>query len=110
MIKGEKVILIEKKITGLDLFGKEIYSEEEIEIDNVIIGSPTFDQSTESMQLEGKKLAFTLGIPKCDKHDWKDKVIIIRGMRFKSYGFPLVQTSANVPGKWNTQVKVERYE
>lgn len=58
----------------------------------------------------GKSLFFTLGIPKGDTHDWKDKVIYVRGMKFKSYGMPLIQTEANVPGPWNMQVKVERYE
>lgn len=110
MIKGETVILLDKVIVDYDPFGVPIYDEIEIEVDNVLLGSPTFDSATADLQLYGKKLAYTLGIPKGDKHDWKDKNVIIRGMKFRTYGFPLTQTAANVPGKWNTQVKVERYE
>ena len=110
MIKGETVILIDKIQTGTDPFGAPIYDESEIEIKNVIVGSPTFDSATADLQLYGKKLAFTLGIPKGDNHEWKDRNVIIRGQKFRTYGFPLEQTSANVPGKWNKQVKVERYE
>lgn len=110
MIKGETVILISKTKTGVDAFGVDTYAETEIEVKDVLIGSPSFDGATADMQLEGKKLAFTLGIPKHDTHDWMDKEVKIRGERFKTYGFPLKQTAANVPGKWNMQVKVERYE
>lgn len=110
MIKGETVILLDKILEGKDPFGVDIYREVEIEVKNVLLGSPSFDDASADLQLYGKKLAFTLGIPKGDKHDWKDKNVIIRGQRFRTYGFPLTQTEANVPGKWNTQVKVERYE
>lgn len=110
MIKGETVILLEKTKTGADPFGKPIYSEVETPIDNVIVGSPTFDAAVSELNLTGKKLAFILGIPKSDTHDWKDVKVKIRGQMFRSYGFPLTQTEANVPGKWNTQVKVELYE
>ena len=110
MIKGETVILIEKTQSGLDPFGKPIYEETETEVKNVLIGSPTFDAAVAELNLTGKRLAFTLGIPKGDSHNWTDTVVIIRGQKFKTYGFPLTQTEGNVPGIWNTQVKVEVYE
>jgi len=109
-MKGEKVILKEKSQSGTDPFGRPIYTEEDVEVDNVIIGSPTFDAATAELELTGKKIAYTLGIPKGDTHDWMDSIVVIRGKMFKTYGYPLTQTEANVPGKWNTQVKVERYE
>lgn len=107
---GETVILIDKLNTGVDAFGAATYEEVEVTVSNVIIGNPSFDAAIAELQLSGKKLAFTLGIPKGDEHNWKDKDVIIRGERFRTYGFPLTQTAENVPGKWNTQVKVERYE
>lgn len=110
MIKGETVILIDKIQTGVDPFGVPTYDEVEIKVDNVILGSPTFESASADLQLYGKKLAYTLGIPKTDINVWEDKTVLIRGKRFRTYGFTLEQTSANVPGKWNKQVKVERYE
>lgn len=110
MIKGETVILLDRVLTGTDPFGKETYHEEEVPVDNVIIGTPSTDAAVAELNIAGKKIAFVLGIPKGDTHDWKDKTILIRGEKFRSYGFPLTQTAANVPGRWNTQVKVERYE
>lgn len=109
MIKGETVILMEKSLTGTDAFGKEIYTEEEVPVENVIVGSPSTDDAVAELNLTGKRLAFTLGIPKGDTHNWMDSTVKIRGQLFRTYGFPLTQTNENVPGRWNTQVKVEIY-
>lgn len=110
MIKTETVILKEKELNGYDPFGKPIYTTNDISVPDVVVGSPTFDGQVAELNLTGKKLAFTLGIPKGDTHDWKDAEVVIRGEVFKTYGYPMTQTAGNVPGKWNTQVKVERYE
>lgn len=109
MIKGETIKLIETTQTGTDAFGMPTYSETEVEVANVIIGNPSTTDIVNDMQLYGKSLLFVLGIPKGDSHNWKDKTVIIRGERFKTYGSPLVQTNENVPGRWNTQVKVAQY-
>lgn len=109
-MRGETVILIDTIIEGVDPFGAPITSEIQIQVDDVIIGSPSVNDAVNELNLTGKSLLFTLGIPKTDTHDWKDKTVIIRGQRFRTYGFPLTQTAANVPGRWNTQVKVEAYE
>jgi len=109
MIKGETVKLVQTTQTGTDPFGNPTYSETEIEVENVIIGTPSTNEIVNDLQLYGKALLFVLGIPKGDTHDWQDKTVIIRGSRFSTYGFPLVQTAANVPGNWNAQVKVAKY-
>lgn len=109
MIKGETVILIEKIKNGTDAFGAPIFTENEVEIKDVLIGNPSTDAVINELQLHGKRLIFVLGIPKGDNHNWQDTIVVIRGERFKTYGFPLTQTAANVPGRWNTQVKVEIY-
>lgn len=110
MIKGETVILKEKTVSGSDPFGNPTYTEVDVAVDDVIVGSPSFDAAVAELNLTGKRLAFTLGIPKGDTHHWKDTTVEIRGQLFRTYGFPLTQTAENVPGKWNTQVKVEAYE
>lgn len=109
-MKGETVYLVKTTTTGKDPFGADVYTEEEVEVKNVIIGTPSTDDVVTDLNLLGKQLQFVLGIPKGDINDWKDKTVIIRGERYKTYGFPLTQTEANVPGRWNTQVKVSLYE
>lgn len=110
MIKGETVILIKKTVTGENPIGEPIATSQEIEVENVLIGTPSTDAAVQDLNLYGKRLAFVLGIPKGDNHNWKDTDVLIRGQKFRTYGFPLTQTEANVPGPWNTQVKVEAYE
>lgn len=110
MIKGETVFLIEKTVTGKNPIGEPIATSQEVQVDNVLIGTPSTDAAVQDLNLYGKRLAFVLGIPKGDNHNWKDADVLIRGQKFRTYGFPLTQTEANVPGPWNTQVKVEAYE
>ena len=110
MIKGETVILLEKIEVGYDEFNNPIYDSNEVEVKNVIVGTPSFDQRVAELNIDGKRIAYILGIPKGDTHNWKDANVFIRGQLFKTYGFPLTQTEENVPGPWNTQVKVEAYE
>lgn len=110
MIRGETVILIEKSVVGKDPFGAVIHEETEVEVSDVLIGNPTTDSIANDLNLTGKTIAFVLGIPKGDDHNWKDTEVIIRGRRYRTYGYPLTQTEANVPGRWNTQVMVEAYE
>lgn len=109
MIKGETVKLIQKTSNGVDAFGAPKFTETEITVNDVLIGNPSADAVINELQLYGKKLLFVLGIPKGDTHNWQDTIVVIRGERYKTYGFPLTQTAANVPGRWNTQVKVEKY-
>lgn len=110
MIATETVVLVEKQQTGVDEFNAPVFSLVETPIKNVVVGSPTFDQAISELNLTGKRLAFILGIPKGDNHNWIDTTVIIRDQKFKTYGAPLLQTEANVPGPWNLQVKVEKYE
>lgn len=110
MIRGETIILINRKEVGRDYFGAPLFAEEEISVDNVLLGSPTFEQSVAELQFSGKRIAYVLGIPKGDEHMWEDTDVIIRGRRYRTYGPALTQTEENVPGPWNTQIKVERYE
>lgn len=70
MIKGETVILIEKIKNGTDAFGAPIFTENEVEIKDVLIGNPSTDAVINELQLYGKRLIFVLGIPKGDNHNW----------------------------------------
>ncbi len=110
MIKGETVILLEQTKSGVDPFGQPVVEVQEVPVEGVLVGTPSTDDATTEWNMTGKRILFVLGIPKGDTHDWKDKTVVIRGQKFKTYGFPLTQLDANTPTRWNTQVKVEAYE
>ena len=74
---------------------------------DVLVGEPSSDDISNSLSLYGKKLAYTLAIPKGDTNDWTDTDVIIFGTRFRTYGMPTEGIEENIPLRWNKKVKVE---
>lgn len=110
MLHGIPVTLIEKVETSADPFGNPIYNEQEVVVDNVIVGEPTTDDITSAVSLYGKKATYILGIPKGDTHNWEDTKVKFFGKTWKTFGFPIKGIDDLVPLEWNTKVMVERYE
>ena len=111
-IKGVTVQLVKKVESGKDPIGNPIYVEQLINVNDVLVGQPTSDEITDSLQLYGKVAAYTLGIPKGDTHTWIDTDVILPapfGGRYHTIGYPTAGIEANIPLKWNAKVKVERY-
>lgn len=109
MIHGITVRLYEKTQTGTDAFNAPIFSETPVEVKNVLIGEPTTDDIVNSLQLYGKRIAYTLAIPKGDEHDWEDVTVEFFGQKFRTYGGVVQGIEELVPLCWNKKVKVERY-
>lgn len=108
MIKGITVTLIDKIETGKDAFGETVFEEKKIEIDNVLVSPSTTDDIISENDLDGKKVVYTLAIPKGDDHDWEDKEVIFFNQRFKTYGFVIQGIDENIPLDWNKKVMVKR--
>lgn len=109
LIKGTTIILWAKAQIGTDGFGQPIYEEVAEEVANVLIGEPTTDEITDTINLTGKKLAYTLAIPKGDEHEWRNRRITFFGEDFRTIGEPVQGIEENIPLDWNKKVKVERY-
>lgn len=108
-MKTVTVQIAVKTQTGTDPFGAPIETEELIDVPGCLVGQPTSDQIVQAMELYGKKIAFTIGVPKGDTHVWTDTDVIIWGERFRTVGFPETGIQENIPLKWGQNVKVERY-
>ena len=108
-MKGMTVQLVTFTETGADPFGAPIVEETVEDVHDVLVGQPTVDDVTNSINLYGKKCEYKLGIPKGDTHNWVDAVVIIRGERYRTIGFPERGIDENVPLRWFQNVKVERY-
>ena len=108
-IKGMPVTLYERTQTGTDEFNRPVYSETPVVVDNVLVGEPSTDDITNDLQVYGKRLAYTLAIPKGDAHVWHDVHVEFYGQRFRTYGAPTQGIEDNIPLDWNKKVKVERY-
>lgn len=108
-MKGTTVQLVVNTVTGTDPFGNPIESEELVDVADVLVGQPTTDDVANTIQLYGKKIAYVLGIPKGDPHNWTDAVVYIWGEPYKTIGFPQKGIQENIPLRWGSNVKVERY-
>ena len=109
-IHGIQITLIDKQVVSVDPFGSPVVKDVEITIDNVIVAPATTEDVTSQMSLTGKKISYTIGIPKGDMHDWEEKEVRFFGKRWKTVGIPLEGIEDLIPLEWNKKVMVERYE
>jgi len=108
-MKGTTVQLIRKTQTGTDPFGAPIEMEEIIDVPDCLVGQPSTDEISATMEMYGKQIAYVVGVPKGDENSWVDTDVIIWGERFRTIGYPMTGISENIPLRWGKNVKVERY-
>lgn len=108
-MKGMTIYLVVKTQIGTDEFGEPVCSEELEAVDDCLVGQPTTDDVTNTLALYGKKVEYTIGIPKGDTHDWTDAEVVVFGSRFRTIGYPVTGIQANIPLRWSQNIKVERY-
>lgn len=109
MIRGITVRLYEKRQAGTDAFNAPVYTETPVDVPNVLVGEPSADDVINEMQLYGKRIAYTLGIPKGDAHNWENVTVEFFGQKWRTYGGVTQGIEALIPLHWNRKVKVERY-
>lgn len=109
-LKGITVTLVSEAVISKDPFGKEIVEESEIDVENVLVAPASSDDVTNQLNLDGKKIEYTLAIPKNDTNDWVDKKVRFFGQTWHTVGIPLEGISELIPLDWNRKVTVERYE
>lgn len=114
-MRGMAVTLFERTRTGTDDFGAPVYTESAVSVDNVLVGEPSTDDVTASTDLYGKRIAYMLGIPKGDAHDWKDRRVEWTDAcgvthRCRTFGFPITGVEALIPGPWHMKVRCEEIE
>lgn len=109
-IKGITVTLYEETESAADAFGRPTYIEKAVDVPNVLVAPASTSETLDTVNLTGKKAVYTLGIPKGDTHDWKDKKVKFFGETFKTFGEPLKGIDDMIPLEWNTKIQVERYE
>lgn len=108
-MRGASVVLYVKTLTGHDALNNPVYTTTQETVDNVLIGQPTTDDVTSSIDLYGKKIEYMLGLPKGDAHDWTDTRVDFFGKSFRTFGDIIQGIEENVPTPWHKKVRVERY-
>lgn len=108
-MRGVAVVLFEKTLSGHDALNNPIFTEQQVTVNNVLIGQPTTDDVTSSVDLYGKKVEFMLGLPKGDNHTWTDVRVDFFGQSFHTFGDIIQGIEENVPTPWHKKIRVERY-
>lgn len=108
-MRGVSIILYNKTQSGTDDFNRPVYTETAVTVDNVLIGEPSTEDVVAELNLSGKRLAYTLAIPKGDTHTWTDRTVEFFGEKFRTIGEPTQGIDHLIPLSWNKKVKVERY-
>lgn len=109
-LHGVTITLFERVQSGTDPFNRPVYTETAVPVENVLIGEPSTQDIVDVLNLTGKKLAYTLAIPKGDAHEWTNRTVEFFGERFRTIGEPTQGIEGLIPLEWNKKVKVERYE
>lgn len=108
-IKGIPIVLIDKQVTGKNSFGHPKFEDVEIVVENVLIAPASTEDIPNQINLTGKKVDYTLAIPKGDVHNWTNKEVRFFGQRWRTVGEPLEGLDHLIPLEWNKKVQVERY-
>ena len=109
-LRGISIILYTKNKVGEDEFGAPVYEELPEVVNDVLVGEPEGSDVTDTLNLTGKRIAYTLAIPKGDTHEWRDRKVEFFGRKFRTFGEPVEGIEGMIPLRWNNKVKVERYE
>lgn len=111
MIHGMTVTLHHRIEIGRDALNNPIYQWYEAEqVDDVLVGEPAPQERTDELNLTGKMIAYSLGIPKGDTHVWDDQIVEFFGSKFHIFGLPKQGIESNIPLRWHKIYKCERYE
>lgn len=115
-MKGTDVVLHVKtqKVVGstpvFDAFNNPVYDDRTETVKNVLVGQPTTDDVTSSIDLYGKKIEYMLGVPKGDTHNWEDTEVEFFGNTYRTFGSTIQGIEANIPTPWHKKVRVCKYE
>lgn len=109
-MKGATVTLHVRTQAGMDAFNNPVYSDSTVQVEDVLIGQPTTEEITSSIDLYGKRIEYMLGVPKGDTHNWEDTIVEFFGERYRTFGFTVQGIEANVPTRWHKKVRVARVE
>jgi hypothetical protein len=110
LIEGIPVILYERTQTGEDAFHAPVYTETPVTVENVLITPVDNAAVVTELQLTGRRIAYTLALPKGDAHDWNNVRVAFWGQTFCTVGGAVQGIGSMVPLAWNKKVQVERIE
>lgn len=74
-----------------------------------MVAPTSSDDMVSQLNISGKKVIYSLAIPKGDTNIWEDREVIFFGQRWKTLNFVTQGIEDMIPLDWNKKVLVERY-
>ena len=109
-MKGIAITLKKKTLTGKDALGQPVYTETDVQINDVLVGEPSTEDVQNAFTVYGKRIAYTLAIPKGDTNDWHKAKVVLWGETFNVIGDATMGIEENIPLRWNKKVHLERID
>lgn len=109
-LKGVTVTLLIKEEGEKDEFNHPTVIENAVEVENVLVSPVSSDDVLNTTSLDGRKIVYTLAIPKGDENTWENANVEFYGRKWRVVGIPLMGIEENIPLGWNKKVTVEAYE
>ena len=109
MINGITVKLHVHEKTGEDELGAPIYTDDTVDVKNVLVSPVSSVDNINNTSLYGKTATYQLAIPKRDTHVWEDTTVEFFNQKWHTFGFEFSGIDENIPGPWNAKVQVERH-
>lgn len=110
MLNGIAIQILVKTPNGSDEFNRPTYSEHWETVEDVLVAPSSSDDVVNEMSISGKRINYTLGIPKGDSHEWSHTLVRFFGETFETVGLPMEGIEAMIPLRWNKKISVARYE
>lgn len=111
MISGIRISLLKRTQTGVDDFGRPIYTETETPVDDALVGEPKAEDIPTGLDLTGRKATYWLAIPKTDTNDWECCRVRLPepfAGTYQAVTIPIAGIPENVPLRWNKKILIER--
>lgn len=110
MLYGINIQILVKTPNGVDAFNRPIYSEDWETVEDVLVAPASSDDVVNELSMSGKRISYTIAIPKGDAHEWTNTLVRFGGETFETVGIPMEGIEANIPLRWNAKISVARYE
>lgn len=111
-MRGITVTLYEKTAGIPDAFNRPTYIETAVQVENVLVAPITQggEEVLDELDLTGRKVRYTLAIPKGDTNVWEGNRVEFFGESWNVIGIPTQGIEGLIPLAWNKKVQVERIE
>lgn len=110
-MRGITVTLYDRTQTGVDALNHPVYTEEAVNVDNVLVAPAASAEVLEPYNLDGRRGEYIMAIPKGDTHEWTaGKRVGFFGAEWRIIELPEEGIEWLIPLGWNKKVRVERYE